>query len=37
VWIQAFVELFVGWVVVVGVVVVVLLEFFDVTEMDGML
>jgi hypothetical protein len=26
--------LFVGWVVVVGVVVV-LLEFFDVTEMDG--
>jgi hypothetical protein len=35
VWIQAFVKLFVGWVVVVGVVVVVLLEFFDVTEMDG--
>jgi hypothetical protein len=34
VWIQAFVELFVWWVVVVGLVVV-LLEFFDVTEMDG--
>ncbi len=33
-WIQAFVELFVWWVVVVGLVVV-LLEFFDVTEMDG--
>jgi hypothetical protein len=28
VWIQAFVVSFVGWVVV-------LLEFFDVTEMDG--
>jgi hypothetical protein len=36
VWIQVFVELFVRWVVVVGVVLV-LLEFFDVTEMDGML
>ncbi len=35
-WIQVFVELFVRWVVVVGVVLV-LLEFFDVTEMDGML
>jgi hypothetical protein len=34
VWIQVFVELFVRWVVVVGVVLV-LLEFFDVTEMDG--
>ncbi len=33
-WIQVFVELFVRWVVVVGVVLV-LLEFFDVTEMDG--